>query len=257
VLFLGFTLSCRPPPLDFGPTGKLDRPEDVLARVKAADQALTSIQATGRMHLNAPTGKGSASVFVSAFKPASVYLEVQDFFGRPQATLVSDGQSIGAYQAQEGVYYRGPASPANVSRLLPIQLSATQMVGLLLGQVELPSDPVVRMEIDEQVGYRLEFGGGHDEGGRKTVWIHPSLFRVRQMEVSPGTIATLDGFETKEGIPYPRQVQLKSQSADTQVNLSYKSSELQLNALSDASMFDLSPPEGVPIIELDEWGARR
>jgi len=239
--------------MDFGATGPLERPEDVLARVRAHDARVTSIQADGRIHMDSPSGKGSAGVFVSVSRPARVYLEVQDFFGRPQATLTTDGERFGTFQAQEGVYYQGPASPANVSRLLPIQLSVQEMAGLLLGQVAIPDLPVKSMEVDERVrAYRIVL---ESHQVTQTVWIHPSLFRVLRSEVTGGAVVQFADFETNGSFSFPRKLDLQAPAEKTHVELSYRAG-LKLNTPLEASLFDLTSPEGVPVVELDEWGAR-
>jgi hypothetical protein len=53
------------------------------------------------------------------------------------------------------------------------------------------------------------------------------------------------------GITFPRHQVLRSPG--TELDLTYK--DLELNLRPDATMFDLAPPENVPVVDVDASGA--
>src|SRR3712207_8416381 len=63
--------------------------------------------------------------------PGSVRVELFDFFNRPQGLLVVQGERFGFYAPGENQYLTGPASPANVSRFLPLALPVSELVSVL------------------------------------------------------------------------------------------------------------------------------
>ena len=80
------------------------------------------------------------------------------------------GSVFGLWDARENVYYRGEATPENVSRLLPIMLPVEELVVVLCGSAPiLPGRPLevgvqdrfVLLTVGEgAVGQRLGLGEG-------------------------------------------------------------------------------------------------
>src|SRR5687767_13643150 len=115
VLVAAGSLGC-PKRIDFGPEGEIRDPAEVLRRLAEAESRVTSIDIEGRLSFQAPEGRAALSTFLVAAEPGRLQLLSLDFFGRPQAQLVSDGQRFGLFVAEEGTYFLGPASPANLAR---------------------------------------------------------------------------------------------------------------------------------------------
>ena len=64
----------------------------LLAEVDATDARVAALQSQAKAHVDARGKKGNVQMFVAAAAPASVHLEVLDFFGKPSGILISDGR---------------------------------------------------------------------------------------------------------------------------------------------------------------------
>jgi hypothetical protein len=245
--------------IDFGPRGQILDAEDLLGKVRATEDRLRSVQADGRMKVETPQQSAPwVDVFLSAARPNRIYLEIHDFFGKPQASLVCDGERFGVYQAAEGRYYRGPATPANVSRLLPMELSAAEIVGFALGAPLKIQAKAMRLTVDERAGaYRVELQA---EGMTQNLWIHPRTFRVLRstLQDQRGIYEVrFDEFLEAGEVALPLNVTVEALSAKAKIALRYKHDEgtaLVLNRPPDATVFEPIPPPQIPAVDVDAWG---
>ncbi|MDX9720881.1 MAG: DUF4292 domain-containing protein [Myxococcota bacterium] len=95
-------------------------------------------------------------VVISARLPASLRITLSSF-DKALATLVSDGERFAMIDTQQSVYYEGPASPENLSQLIPLYLSARDFVRVLSGA--FPVD-----ELHAEWRARAELGWNSDRG---------------------------------------------------------------------------------------------
>jgi hypothetical protein len=251
VLVAAGLLGC-PKRVDFGPRGEIRDAAEVLRLLAEAEARVTSIDAEGRLSFEAKEGKASLGAFLVAVEPGRLQLQAMDFFGRPQSQLVSDGQRFGLYLAAEGLYFLGPASPANLARFVRVPLSPEELVSLLLGRApRLAAE--WRLEVDREAGaYRLSGSAGPRS---QTVWVDPVTFRALRTEVAGDTPyrARFEDLKVAGPVAFPRTIVLESpQQEGVRIDLQYQ--QLTVNGQPDPSLFAPEPPEGVRIIELDERG---
>jgi hypothetical protein len=251
IFLLVLCLGC-PKRIAFGPEGELTDPAAVLQRVQQAEARIQAAQGEARLGVDSPQQRGSVGLFVAARRPALLHLEPLDFFGRPLGVLASDGDTFGLYSAEENRVYRGPASPENVSRFLPVVLPAPELVAVMLGEAPRLQPESLALAVDsERRAYRLTLRRGEVV---QTLWVHPTLFRVVRSEVR-GTAAydlAFDDFLERDGLVFPRKVVLASQAGQARLELSYK--DVTLNGEADPELFQLVAPEGVPVVEVDARG---
>lgn len=238
--------------VDFGTHGEIDDGRTLLGLTQQAELRVVSLQGDAKLTVHSPQASGTLSLYVAVQRPGSLHLETLDFFGKPLAVLVSDGVHFGLYQAQENRYYEGPASPANVSRFLPVVIPGPELARLLLGGVPLIDDPKPGLKLDRDEGvYRLHLQSG--EVGQ-TVTVDPAMLRVLASEVR-GTDAydvTLGDFGHYGQVDFPRTLDLKSDAAKAELLLRY--TQVSLNGQPDPTLFTPSPPRNVPVVQVDEDG---
>lgn len=250
-------LGC-PRRIDFGPRGPLTDPQEVLALVDQAESRVTSVSAEGQVRFNVPEGQATVGAFASASAPASLQMQINDFFGRPQSVLACDGKRFGLWVAQEGAYYLGPATPANLARFLRVPLTPEEVVGLLLGRAPRidPGAPW-DLAVDRDEGaYRLTTRS--TAGRSQRLWIDPVTTRPVKSEVvtaAGGYRATFGDLQPAGGIPFPRRITLESLAGKETLEL--RASKVTLNEAIDPGQFSPDPPEDITPIELDEAGAPR
>jgi outer membrane lipoprotein-sorting protein len=251
-IFLVVLCSGCPKRIEFGPEGPIDDPEKLFQLTRQAQANVVTLQGDAKLRVNSPQGSGTLSMFVAISRPGLMHLETFDFFNRPVAALVSDGQRFGLYQTEGNVFYQGPASPENVSRFLPVVLPSEELVAVMLGQV--PFIPAERktLDLDRSEGvYVLKLFRG---GVTQTLQVHPKFYRVVRSEVRgvPGYDLVFDDFKEKGTGVFPGEVKLLAESAETELRLRY--SDVTLNAPPDLTLFELAPPEGARVVEVDARG---
>ncbi|ADO73219.1 DUF4292 domain-containing protein [Stigmatella aurantiaca] len=251
-IFLVVVCSGCPKRIEFGPEGLIEDPEVLFQRTSRAQANVLTLQGDAKIRVASPQGNGTLSMFVAISRPGLVHLETSDFFNRPVAALVSDGQRFGLYQTEGNVFYQGPASPQNVSRFLPVVLPSEELVAVMLGQV--PFIPAERKTLTLDTGKRVYVLTLYRGEVTQTLHIHPKYHRVVRSEVRgrPGYDLAFEDFKEKGNQVFPTQVELVAEVAQTELRLRY--SDVTLNAPPDLTLFELTPPEGARVVEVDERG---
>ncbi len=254
LLPLGLT-ACPRLPIDFGKEGEARTAEEVLKRVELTESQVIGLKGDARLSVDSPQGKGSVALFVGVFHPAYIHIEQLDFFGKPQGVMTTDGTSFGLYDAQAGRFLHGPATAPNLGRFLPLVIPPKELASLLLGRAPRIAYESATMSVDaERRVYVLTL-------------THGSV--VQHLEVDPVSARVLkshvDGVSTYDvmfsdvtasgGVWYPKRVAIDSKAAQTHVELFTK--DIALNEAPDLTLYEMTPPEGVPVIEVDEQGAAR
>ena len=233
-------------------------PAKLLADVRTAQDRVQSVRGSARVRIESPGLSGTVVELVAAEKPARLRLETLDFFGNPAALLVADGDRFGFYDARARTWYRGDATPENVSRFLPVVLPPTELVTILCGSAPLvrghateaaPGNGTVALVVAAgAVGQRLEVG--------EELAIESS--RVRRADPDPAALAAyydldFDVFRHPGGVRFPMEMRLEAPHARSRVKLTWWD-DLEVNARSDDGLFSLEPPRGAKVVELPPGG---
>lgn len=253
VVVLALALSgCPPRRIDFGTRGQIDDPEALLKLVAETEAKVISANGESKVHVDSPEAKGAFSMFLAVSRPNLIHLEPLDFFGRPQAVLIVNGDQFGLYQSQENRFYRGPATAENVARFLPIALPPGELVQVMLGVVPRIPHDAADLTVDEKCAcYVLTLKKG---AVTQRLEVNPNQYRITKSELHGLNAYDLElgDLETVDGVAFPKKVALKAAAARIEVSLSY--GDLSLNQAPDLTMFDTAPTEGAEIVELDEHG---
>lgn len=252
LLLLAALATGCPKRVDFGPLGPLEDAEEVLARVRAVQGAVERLTGDAKLSVDSAQARGTVGLFAAAARPAFMRVELFDFFNRPLGLLVVNGDRFGFYSPQEGRFLTGPASPANVSRFLPLALPVEELVAVLLGEAPLLADATPTLEVDREVpAYVLRLRAG---GAEQRLVVHPRFFRVMRSELRgvTGYDLSFDDFLEEGGLVFPRHVVLGSQAARARMELRY--AKPSLNPEPDPGLFVIEPPPGVPVVEVDAHG---
>lgn len=251
IIFLGVWLVGCPKRI---PTGSLEAiaPADLLALIVRQEAQIFSVKGQARLQVDGPSGKGTVTLFVAVARPRWIHLESLGFFGQPQAILVSDGNTFGLFQAQESKYYRGPASPENISRFLPIVLPGHELVTILLGGApRIAGEATALKPLSDPEGYELKLIHGPVT---QTLIVDAVDHRVLKSEVRgiDGYDLFFEDFERGVTPALPLKIRLSAPAASTTLELRYQ--DVEINQKLDVSLFLQRPPAGVPIVDVDERG---
>ncbi|MCY1030849.1 DUF4292 domain-containing protein [Corallococcus sp. BB11-1] len=251
-IFLALLCSACPKRLEFGPEGRIEDAQTLYQHVQQRQGQVVTLEGDSKLRVDSPQGSGTLSTFLSVTRPGLIHLETYDFFNRPVASLVSNGARFGVYQAQGNTYYQGPASPENVSRFLPIVLPSEELVAVMLGQVPLLPPESMTLALDEKERvYVLTLVRG---AATQTLRVDPRHLRVVKSEVRgvPGYDLAFEDFKQRGELLFPGKVILTADQADTQLELRY--TEITLNGRPDLTLYELTPPEGARVVDVDERG---
>lgn len=238
---------------DFGKDGEPKSAEELLRRINVAESQIYSIKGDAKLVVDSPQGKGSVALFAAVVHPAYIHIEQLDFFNRPQSMFVTDGARFGLYMAQEGKYYRGPATPVNLSRFLPLVMPPAELAAVMLGRApRIPADSLEMRFDDKKQQLVLVIT---KEKARQTLFVQPPSYRVVSSTAENLNAYGLEfeDLSVENGVTLPRHATLDARSAKTKVELVWK--DVTLNEAPDMTLFDFEPPDEIPVVEVDANGA--
>ncbi len=224
-------------------------PAQLAAQVRTAQARVARVQGEARVRLRAPS-KAAFRQFAAAERPDRIHLEALDFFGNPVAVLVASGGRFSLYDAQKKVLYTGAATPENLSRLVPVPVSSGELVEILLGSAPLPaSAPVDVARDDGHLRVRFEEGAA-----RLDAWIgaHAAVMKARRAVPGGGRGSWRVEFAEHRAHGaawFPDWFSLRSDPADVELELRWE--QLEVNGELDPALFELRPPKGARIVDVD------
>lgn len=241
------------------PPATLSRdPSALLDQVRASQARVQRVRGAAHLRIASPSFSGAVTEFVAAEKPDRVHLETLDFFGNPVAVLVAAGGRFGFHDARANVFYRGDATPENVSRLLPVVIPVEELVVILCGSAPvLPGTPLEVTPRDDLLLLTIGLG---DVGQRLAIGERAAVewSRVRRAttaaggavgDVAPAYDLEFGGFELRSGIRFPSEVKLDAPSGKSRIQLAWRN-DVQVNAELEQALFRFEPPRGARVVEL-------
>lgn len=243
--------ACVPPKVP-PPDLSLD-PAALLAQVRAADGRVTSVQGSARVRITSKERSGALAAWVAAERPDRIHVETLDFFGNPAAVMVADGRRFTLYDAREKVVYVGAPTPANLARLVPLRVSADELVQVLCGSAPLaPGTPASATPGPGVVTLRIDAGPL-----AQVVDVGPGAGVVSARTLGPGGAPAPGAVEVAfgarapvDGVPFPDSATLSAPDRGVRVALEWKSPKV--NRPVDPALFRLEPPRGARVVDLGE-----
>jgi outer membrane lipoprotein-sorting protein len=203
------------------------------AEAQAAHRQPETLTCDAKAVVDAPENAGRYALHISVKRPASVRIEALTPLGDPAAVLVADQGRFALLDLRNNVFYRGPATPQNLSRLIPAPLTADQLVALVTGAIPEGGDPLSAKRDDD--GYVLGLS-------KELVWLGNDM-RVRRLE-RDGWAVTLDDHD--DGVP--RSIHLEAPRANTKVDLRLRN--VATGKSPPETAFRLTPPAGIRVEDL-------
>ncbi len=237
----------RAPPPDLS----LD-PAALAGQVLEVQERTRSVRGEVRIAIDTKGLSGTVPALVAAEKPDRVLVQTLDFFGNTVAVLAAADGKLSFYDARARVVYRGPATPENLARLVPLPLSPAALVEILCG-----SAPLIRGEptsAEPGKGYvtlRISGGARTEELriGRGADVLRASV-RVGG-KAGPGTYDLEFGaFDALEGLHFPAEVSLSAESPRVRMKVTW--SDAEQNVALERKTFTPRLPAGVRVVELGE-----
>lgn len=248
-LFVG----CRPH-VPAPELSELPEPAALIETLRAQAEARRNLRALGRVTAFGPEGRVRLKTVLVAQRPGAFRVETLTPFEQPVDVMACDGARISLLR--EGRLFVGPATPANVARLLPLPLRPEEIVEVLLGGVPLPSDfQATGLSVEDEL-WRLELRGADGEQG--ILHVRPSGGRVERAEWldasgNPRVRVRFEDFSRSDdgGPPFPKSIRVEVPPADTRVEIRLRDAETDVE-LAEA-LFSIEPPPGGEAEPLGGW----
>ena len=226
----------------------------ILERARAAHQVPETLSADAKAFVDAPENGGRYALHVAVRRPQSIRIEALTPLGDPAAVLVADAGRFALLDLRQNVFYRGPASPENLSRLLPAPLRDDELVSLLTGQLPaLPGSEPISVKREGE-GYRLVLstvppGTTTLRGYLQEVLLGGDLrlLEVRRL-TSQGELlweVRLDEHDDSSGAQVPRLLHLTAPASKTGIDLRLRN--LTVGKPPPSGAFLLGAPPGMEV----------
>jgi outer membrane lipoprotein-sorting protein len=240
IFFLCAGLVACPKPVTMA--GPAPEPAALHAQAQAAHRVPETLSCDAKAFVDAKENGGRYSLHLSVKRPGSIRIEALNPMGDPAAVLVADQGRFALLDLRNNVFYRGPATPQNLSRLIPAPLTAEELAALLTGAVPAPAGAQPTASRREGDGYRLTLTAP-DAVEHVTLGGDLRVIRVSREEMWE---VSLDDHDDSSGAQVPRLLHLEAPG--TKVDLKLRN--LVAGKLPPPGAFVLDPPPGMRIEDL-------
>ncbi|HEX4386589.1 MAG TPA: DUF4292 domain-containing protein [Myxococcales bacterium] len=233
--------ACQTAPVASGPVGD---PQALFEQARKAHGQPQSMACDAKAFVEAPKDGGRYELHVSVQRPDSIRIEALTPVGDPAAVMVAKDGKFALLDLRNSVYYRGPATPRNLSRLVPVPFRPEELVAALTGAIpELAGAPASEAKRTAD-GTQLTFT---KDGLTEQVVLGNDL-RVLQAQRSDakGPLWSMKLDQHSDGVPM--LLHLDAPDAKTQVDLRLRN--VKIGQEPPASAFQLAVPQGMRVEEV-------
>jgi outer membrane lipoprotein-sorting protein len=230
--------------------------EAILAPLDQRWQRFEEVRILGRVSVISRQGRLSTRQTFLWRRPSLIRLDTISLFGQPTMTVVADAAQVSIYDPSQGTFLQGPATAANLARFIGLPLAPEDIAPLLTGYIQPSSgtpSPDIRVQTDGGT-YLLRFlrpGGGllQDAWIDPGQWLPTRVVRYNMANLPIVDILYSDFRPVAEGVLLPFQLDIWLLRTETAMRLQFLS--VDLNPGLPRAIFQLSPPEGTPIVPLE------
>ena len=231
---------------------RVNDPQSFLESMRASGARLKSLRASGFVEIKKGGKHIKAHMLAVAERPAWLRFETESFFDQPLSILTTDGMSFTLWDMDKGRFLVGQATPANISRVIPIPLDGPEVAGILLG--DPPLIPYAKLDLYRDKTnqlYRLILSNS-----RQQQEVRITEAGLRPLEVICYEAGKLwyqltfdDWSEASNSAQAPQSIRFRSSRDDVEILIHLRKAEI--NPPLDASLFHLTPPAGINIESID------
>jgi outer membrane lipoprotein-sorting protein len=249
LILLSLTLCCCPRNGVQVPNNeRIKDPKKLLTAVREKGKQLTSLRAEGTILARRGGKRFKAHMILLLRRPATLRFETISFFEQPLSILVTDGMQFSLWDMDKGRFYKGAATPQNISRVIPIPMDGPEVSSILFG--DPPLIPFAESRLDFKDGlYILTLSNSQQA---QTIKIHPTRLRPTEVWLKVGGkeyyhLEYDDWHDTKPPIVEKATFTMDSEN----IRLVIKIRDVEKNVDLKDDLFVLTPPEGLPVETLE------
>lgn len=186
--------------------------DELIERVRAESDRVRTIAGSGTLVFDSPRVSGSAEFTLALHKPDSLLVRLEGPFGLDVGMLFMDGEGYVVYNSMDNEVIVGASDSAALRTLIPVPLSAAQIVDAFSGRYPIdPGGRVLRYGIDDD-RFLLTTLCGTDTC---RYWVDPEALAVTSYRrTGPDGLVLLEGelttFATIDDIQLPRSIVLRA-----------------------------------------------
>lgn len=245
--------ACRPPPVKTADMRPLPSAETVLTQLREKTGDRKNLRALGRVTYFGERGRVRVKAVLLAQRPGAFRFETISPFEQPIDVMASDGDRL--WLLSENRLREGPATPENISRLLPLAMKPAEVVDTLLGGVPT-SDRFAPESIEwSEDRDRWILSLASDRGERSRLTVDPDRMLVERMTLEDQrglrVAVSFDDFESagpgKGELPEKIRIEMPRRDLDVRIKLN----EAEVDVPLADELFRITPPPGVRPEPLD------
>lgn len=242
--------ACRPGPVVAPDMTPLPSAETVLKELQAKAGTRNSLRTMGRVTYFGDKGRVRLKAVLLARRPGAFRVETLSPFEEPVDVMACDGQRL--WLLSQNRLHVGAATPANISRLLPLAMGPGAVVDTLLGGIPAEGVAAHSLERAEDGLWKLSLTMAGGEPA--LLWIDPVKHRVQQMQLlGPNAVVKLTVKFSKfapvaSGGELPEKIEIHLADEDAEVTIRLKSPEVNVDVAD--SLFSIATPPGMVSIPL-------
>ena len=222
----------------------------LFAQAQAAHRIPETLSCDGKAFVEAPENGGRYALHLSVRRPGSIRIEALTPLGDPAAVMVADQGRFALLDLRHNIFYRGPATPRNLSRLLPAPLTPDELVAILTGQIPALRDAAPQSARREGDGSLLVLAA---PGTVQQVWLGADLrvLKIRRSSERGDLLweVSLEEHDDATGAQLPRLIHLEAPLGKTKVDLRLRN--LIAGKPPPQGAFLLGVPQGMQVEEVE------
>ncbi|ABA89112.1 hypothetical protein Pcar_1871 [Syntrophotalea carbinolica DSM 2380] len=239
VLVVGGCAPVRPPTSLLPPVSA----DTLLASLQAGGQRFRSLQGMTALRVTHAGEEHAVKQVLLVRRPDFLRAEVLGLFGQPVLTVTAADDRLSALVPGESKFYTGPASSANLYRLVRLPLALEELVPFIFYDVPLLPLPSGEVAIKDGL-YQLD---RCSRDGRRQELLFDGKLRLRQARFFADDVELLmaEYGNMRDGDNLPQQLHLALPAVDMAIDLVWRN--VRANVDIPLSRFEQSPPAGVQV----------
>ena len=225
---------------------------ELLQALKSRSRTVESIEGriTSKIIVNGDSNASKQLLVLK--KPSFIRMDVLTPFGSPALTMATDGEFLDLQYHSENRFFSGQANGRNLSGLLSSSLNIKDLTEILSGTIPLISFDKEKSTVRlEKEGYRLtvENGSARQEILLESNGLYPMEGIIYGAKNKVLLTVRMDKYKKLKDIEFPMSIDLSIPLENYEMRIRYL--DVALNEYTGMNAFQLNPPEGTLIENLD------
>jgi len=217
----------------------------LISRLTEQGEEIRSFQGVGRLRFKKRGEESESNLLAVGCRPFKMRLEITHPWGKPISHIVVDEKNISVLSLIDNKFFTGPSGPLHTEQRFLFGIDLDSVWKILSGRI--PIEPHCRAVSLKPNQITLYDGQGEVV---EIISFSPGPLLPRSVYF-PKKRLTIRLREFKQGDlgPYPLRIKIQKGDQDQLVEIRYKS--LGFNKPVPEEIFQLNPPPGFEIIQLD------